>query len=257
MREEALTRGVRPEIVDQAFAGLAEPLPLPLERDKTQAELTQTIESYISHRVNPATIRSGRAMMQQHRALLDRVSRAYGVPAPVLVAIVGLESNYGRFSGVQPTIPVLATLAWDPRRAALFRQELFSALEILNRGDIEVERMRGSWAGAMGQPQFMPSSYLQYAVDFDGDGRRDIWNSPADVFASIGNYLKLHGWQAGARWGREVAIPAPGSSTFRPAKAAAAPCTTCSVHCRSINGALSEQNSPEAPRCPKPTFPLR
>lgn len=144
VREEALTRGIRPEIVDQALGGLTEPLALPLERDKTQTELTQTIEQYISRRVNAVTIRRGRAMMQQQRALLARVARAYGVPAPVLVAIWGLESNYGRFSGVQPTIPVLTTLAWDPRRATLFRQELFSALDILNRGDIEIDQMRGS-----------------------------------------------------------------------------------------------------------------
>lgn len=207
VRDEALDRGIRPGIVDQAFAGLEGPLALPLQRDRTQAEVNQTVDTYISRRVNQTAVRRGRAMMQRHRALLDRVSQAYGVPAPVLVAIWGLESNYGGFSGREPTIPVLATLAWDPRRATFFRRELFGALDILNRGDIELERMRGSWAGAMGQPQFMPSSYLTWAVDFDGDGRRDIWNSVADIFASIGNYLKQHGWQEGIRWGREVAIP--------------------------------------------------
>ena len=100
----------------------------------------------------------------------------------------------------------MATLAWDPRRATFFRGELFNALEILNRGDIELSKLKGSWAGAMGQPQFMPSSYLQYAEDYDGDGRRDIWGSPADVFASIANYLKGHGWTADERWGREVSV---------------------------------------------------
>jgi membrane-bound lytic murein transglycosylase B len=207
VRAEALARGIRSEIIDQAFAGLDEPLALPMERDRAQPEATQTIEQYISRHAGPAAIRRGRAAMQQNRALLGRVSRAYGVPAPVLVAVWGVESNYGRFSGVQPTIPVLTTLAWDPRRAGFFRQELFGALDILNRGDIEIEQMHGSWAGAMGQPQFMPSSYLSYAVDFDGDGRRDIWTSPADILASIGNYLKQHGWQQDKRWGREVAIP--------------------------------------------------
>jgi membrane-bound lytic murein transglycosylase B len=207
VRAEVLTRGIREEIVDQAFAGLDEPLALPLERDRAQSEATQTIEQYISRRMTPAGVRRGRAMMRQHRALLARVSRAYGVPVPVLVAVWGLESNYGRLSGAQPTIPVLATLAWDPRRSDLFRRELFGALDILNRGDIELEQMRGSWAGAMGQPQFMPSSYLAWAVDFDGDGRRDIWKSPEDIFASIGNYLKQHGWIAGRRWGREVTVP--------------------------------------------------
>src|SRR5262249_8967557 len=121
--------------------------------------------------------------------------------------IWGLESNYGRFSGVRPTIAALATLAWDQRRSTLFRRELFDALEILNHDDIEPSKMRGSWAGAMGQPQFMPSSYLKYAEDFDGDGRRDIWRSDAAVLASIANYLKGHGWTAGGTWGREVKLP--------------------------------------------------
>jgi membrane-bound lytic murein transglycosylase B len=117
-----------------------------------------------------------------------------------------MESNYGRFSGVRPTVPALATLAWDPRRSAFFRGELFDALEILNRGDIDLPRLKGSWAGAMGQTQFMPSSYLKFAEDFDGDGKRDIWSTPADVFASIANSLKGHGWAADQDWGREVAV---------------------------------------------------
>jgi membrane-bound lytic murein transglycosylase B len=117
-----------------------------------------------------------------------------------------MESNYGGFTGVRPIVAALATLAWDPRRAAFFRGELFNALEILNRGDIDFEHLRGSWAGAMGQVQFMPSSYLQFAEDDDGDGRKDIWSTPADVFASIANYLKHRGWKAGEPWGREVTV---------------------------------------------------
>jgi membrane-bound lytic murein transglycosylase B len=134
------------------------------------------------------------------------VSKRYGVAPQILVAVWGLESNFGRFAGVRPTIPTLATLAYDPRRSALFRAELFNALEILNRGDIELTRLKGSWAGALGQPQFLPSSYLQYAQDFDDDGRRDIWASMPDVFASIAYYLQQHGWTDGVRWGREVRI---------------------------------------------------
>jgi peptidoglycan lytic transglycosylase B len=130
------------------------------------------------------------------------------VPPEILVSVWGLESNFGRFSGVRPTIAALATLAWDPRRSSLFRRELMNALEILNRGDVELADLRGSWAGAMGQVQFMPSSYLKYAEDFDGDGRRDIWSTPADIFASIGNYLKGYGWIDGQRWGLEVDVPA-------------------------------------------------
>jgi membrane-bound lytic murein transglycosylase B len=122
------------------------------------------------------------------------------------MAVWGIESNFGRFTGGRPIVGALATLAWDPRRSTLFRSELFSALEILDRGYIELPNMRGSWAGAMGQPQFMPSSYLKYAEDFDGDSRRDIWGSHADIFASIANYLKGYGWVAGERWGREVML---------------------------------------------------
>jgi membrane-bound lytic murein transglycosylase B len=124
------------------------------------------------------------------------------------VAVWGLESNYGRFSGVRPTVPVLVTLAYDGRRAALFRSELLDALRIVDRGDIELARLKGSWAGAMGQPQFLPSSYLQYAQDFDEDGRRDIWSSVPDVLASIAFYLKSRGWENGQLWGRRVSLPA-------------------------------------------------
>jgi membrane-bound lytic murein transglycosylase B len=145
-------------------------------------------------------------MFARHRELLETIAQRYEITPATLVAIWGAESNFGRFSGVRPTVPALATLAYDPRRSALFRRELFSALEILDRGHIDLADMRGSWAGAMGQPQFMPSSYLQYAQDFDGDGRRDIWESPGDIFASIANYLKGHGWSGGRRWGREVKV---------------------------------------------------
>ncbi len=126
----------------------------------------------------------------------------------IIAAVWGLETNFGRFSGIRPTVAALATLAWDPRRATFFRNELFDALEILNRGDIDLAHLQGSWAGAMGQVQFMPSSYLKYAEDYDGDGRRDIWSTPSDVFASIANYLAGHGWSDGQPWGREVRVPA-------------------------------------------------
>jgi membrane-bound lytic murein transglycosylase B len=126
------------------------------------------------------------------------------------VAVWGLESNFGRFSGVRPTIQALATLAWEGRRGDFFRGELMNALEIVDRGYIGLDQLRGSWAGAMGQPQFMPSSYLEWAQDFDDDGDRDIWRSEADVFASIANYLREHGWVPDFTWGREVRLPASG-----------------------------------------------
>ena len=207
LRAEAQGRGIKPEILDRAFQGI-EPLPQVLERDRVQAEFTLDFDGYLKRRLTAATVRTARAMYTRHRTLVQRVATAYGVEPRLLISVWGLESNFGRFAGVRPTVATLATLAYDGRRGALFRAELLSALEILNRGDIEFERLRGSWAGALGQPQFMPSSYLRYAQDFDGDGRRDIWSSQPDVFASIAYYLQQHGWHRGTTWGREVRIPA-------------------------------------------------
>jgi membrane-bound lytic murein transglycosylase B len=206
VRAEALARGIRQDIVDAALEDVREPQPIILERDRAQAEKVLSLENYLSRRLTPKLIRAGREAFARHRALLDEIGQRYGVPPRVIVAIWGAESNFGRFSGVRPSVSALATLAWDPRRAAFFRGELFDALEILNRGDIDLAHLRGSWAGAMGQVQFMPSSYLAFAEDYDGDGRRDIWSTPADVFASIANYLKGHGWAAGQTWGREVSV---------------------------------------------------
>jgi membrane-bound lytic murein transglycosylase B len=203
VRKEALDRGIRESIVDEAL-NIEEPLPIVLERDRTQAETVLSLEAYLARRLTAKRIRTGREMLERHHELLARVTEKYGVPSRVIVAIWGVESEYGRLSGIRPTITALATLAWDPRRSTFFRGELFDALEILNRGDIEFARLKGSWAGAMGQPQFMPSSYLKYAEDFNGDGRKDIWGTPADVFASIANYLKGRGWVADETWGREV-----------------------------------------------------
>jgi peptidoglycan lytic transglycosylase B len=204
-RAEAAERGIRAEVLDQALEGV-EPVEQILERDRSQAEFTLNLESYLRRRLTPAIIRTAQKMYTDRRSLLTRIGDKYGVNPRVVVAVWGLESNFGRFAGVRPTIPTLATLAYDQRRSAMFRNELFSALEILNRGDIELDHLKGSWAGALGQPQFMPSSYLQYAEDFDGDGRRDIWTSEPDVFASIANYLKQHGWAKGESWGREVKL---------------------------------------------------
>ena len=206
LRAEAAARGIRPEIIDQAFAGV-EPVAQILERDRSQAEFTLDLETYLRRRLTRQTVRTAQEMYSRHRTLLQRIGKQYSVNPRIVVAVWGLESNFGRFSGVRPTIPTLTTLAYDTRRGTMFRNELFSALEILNRGDIELDRLKGSWAGALGQPQFMPSSYLQYAQDFDGDGRRDIWESEPDVFASVANYLKEHGWADGHAWGREVKLP--------------------------------------------------
>ena len=206
LRAEALTRGIRPEILDAAFAEI-QPVEQILERDRTQAEFALDLTSYLRRRLTRRTVQTAQQMHTEYHDLLAAVGKKYGVQPRVITAVWGLESNFGRFAGVRPTIPALATLAYDPRRATLFRKELFSALEIVNRGDIELEHLKGSWAGALGQPQFMPSTYLEFAQDFDGDGRRDIWASQADVFASVAHYLKEHGWSDRSTWGREVKVP--------------------------------------------------
>jgi membrane-bound lytic murein transglycosylase B len=207
VRADALARGIRPEIVDEALAAVETPVDTVLERDRAQAEFTLALDQYLKRRLTPALVRTAQSMLNTHRTLLTRVAGRYAVSPRVLVAVWGLESNFGRFAGVRPTIPALATLAYDQRRGPFFRAELLNALEILNRGDIELKNLKGSWAGALGQPQFMPSSYLQYAQDFDGDGRRDIWKSEPDIFASVAFYLQQHGWSNKTTWGREVTIP--------------------------------------------------
>ena len=205
LRTEALNRGIRPEVLDAAFADVT-PVEQILDRDRTQAEFALDLTAYLKRRLTRRTVQTAQQMYTQYHDLLRAVGMKYGVQPRIITAVWGLESNFGRFAGVRPTIPALATLAYDPRRATLFRNELFSALEIVNRGDIELERLKGSWAGALGQPQFMPSTYLEFAQDFDGDGRRDIWTSQGDVFASVAHYLKEHGWSASGTWGREVKI---------------------------------------------------
>jgi membrane-bound lytic murein transglycosylase B len=207
IRRDALAAGVRPATIDAALATI-DAQPVVLERDRSQAEFTLTLGQYVERRLTPALLRLATAHARSERPLLLKVERAHKVPRSVLVSVWGLESNFGRFAGVRPTVPVLATLAYDGRRAALFRGELLNALRIVDRGDIELDRLKGSWAGAMGQPQFLPSSYLKFAQDFDGDGKRDIWTSLPDVFASIAFYLASNGWTAGEPWGRRVTLPA-------------------------------------------------
>lgn len=207
IRADALARGIREEVLDEALATVEAPVDTVLERDRAQTEFTLALDQYLKRRLTPALVRTAQAMLNKHRTILTKIGGHYSVSPRVLVAVWGLESNFGRFAGVRPTIPALATLAYDQRRAPFFRAELLNALEILNRGDIELKNLKGSWAGALGQPQFMPSSYLQYAQDFDGDGRRDIWKSEPDIFASVAFYLQQHGWSNRTTWGREVTIP--------------------------------------------------
>ena len=204
LRTEALAKGVSQATIDSALTNV-EPVTVVVARDRAQPELVQSLDSYVAQRLTPSRIEKGRALARTHADVLTRIEKTYGLSAPMMVSIWGLESNYGAFTGSYPTIAALATLAYDGRRP-LFRTELFEALKIVDQGRATAADLKGSWAGAMGQPQFMPSSYLTHAVDFDGDGRADIWTSLPDVFASMANYLKNSGWQAGERWGREVRI---------------------------------------------------
>jgi membrane-bound lytic murein transglycosylase B len=208
LKVEAVERGISADVAARALDGLT-PLPVVVERDRGQAETVLSIDEYVRRRLTPRLARRAREMAATHRTLLQKVGAAYGVQPRYLVAVWGLESNFGRFTGVRPTVQALATLAYDGRRGTLFRNELFDALRIVERGHASLDHLKGSWAGAMGQPQFMPSSYLKYAEDFDNDGTRDIWGNPSDVFASIANYLKAYGWDGEATWGRPVRLPEP------------------------------------------------
>jgi membrane-bound lytic murein transglycosylase B len=209
MKEQALAAGISAATVEAALTGL-EPLEVVVERDRTQAETVLTIDQYLQRRLTRRFVRSAVEQARTHRRTLAAIEKKYEVPGSVIVAIWGMESNFGGFTGTRPIIQALATLAWDGRRGAFFTAELMHALNILDKGYIDLESMRGSWAGAMGQTQFMPSSYIAHAQDYDGDGRRDIWKTLPDVFASIANYLKAYGWNDAQTWGREVKLPKGG-----------------------------------------------
>jgi len=202
---EARSRGFDEALLNDTLVGL-QPLPRVVERDRSQAETTLTLDRYYRTRITARVIRLGREHAAADRTTLHNIQAAYGVPPGIVLAIWGVESRYGQFSGATPVFQALATLAWQPRRSDFFRGELFKALTIASGGYIDAKTMTGSWAGAMGQPQFMPSSYLEHAVDFDNDGQRDIWKSRADTLASIANYLKSYGWKGGETWGREVSV---------------------------------------------------
>jgi len=204
---EANGRGFDERLIEDTLVGI-EPLPRVIQADRSQAELSPGLDRYLSTRITRTVVNRGRAQSKEHRALLSRIEKEYGVQRRFVLSIWGMESRFGRVTGREPIFRALATLAWEPRRASFFRGELFDALTMVQRKHIEAKSMTGSWAGAMGQTQFMPSSYLKYAVDFDKDGRRDIWRSVPDALASIANYLKGYGWQAGETWGREVRVSA-------------------------------------------------
>jgi membrane-bound lytic murein transglycosylase B len=206
VRQEALAAGISAPTVDLALSGI-EPIPRVIELDRRQPETTQTYEQYLHQVVNPRR-KHARQQLLANRALLAEVGKRYGVQPRFIVALWGVESSFGTGSGKFPVVGALATLAYDGRRSDFFRGELMNALKIIDQDHFDPKDMLGSWAGAMGQSQFMPSSFLLYAVSYDGDGRRDIWHSRPDVFASIANYLSQSGWHGDESWGRTVRLPA-------------------------------------------------
>lgn len=208
LKVDAENYGISKPVINRALPDTLNPIPRILELDRTQPEGSPDFERYIKSAVSPQRIEKGREKILAYRRLLNDVENAYNVDRQVIVALWGIETMYGKNTGGYDVVNALATLAYDGRRGLYFRDELFKALKILDEGHIRLSQMKGSWAGAMGQSQFMPSSFFKFAVDYDKDGRRDIWRSEADVFASTANYLALCGWKKGVPWGRKVRLPA-------------------------------------------------
>ena len=206
MTNRALAEGVSPGTVQAAFAGL-QPNTRIIELEGAQPEFTRTFWQYMDNAISQTRVDNGRARYAQHRSLLDRVERDFGVPGNYLVAFWGLETNFGSYLGEFDVIRALATLTYYDRRAELFGAELIAALQLIDRGWVRRDQLVGSWAGAIGNTQFLPTTYRRFAVDYDGDGRRDLFGSLPDVFGSSANYLSEIGWESGYIWGREVRLP--------------------------------------------------
>ncbi len=205
VRQIAIEQGVSKSTIDKAFFELSPNLDI-LEADRKQAEFSQNFWHYINKRVNQTRLNNGYDTLKQNTSLLNKVSQKYGVPNYILVSFLGLESNYGTYTGKLSLIQSLATLAFDPRRSDFFTRELVTLLKLIDKGKIPIDA-KGSWAGAMGAVQFMPSNVQAYGVDADKDGIVDLWNSQEDIYTSAANFLKHLGWKKGQRWGREVTIP--------------------------------------------------
>ncbi len=208
VKAEAIAQGIRPEIVHKALKGISAPNRRVLNLDRSQPEKRLTFLKYRNTRADAFRIKLGKRELKKYRPLLEQVSRQYGVSPCFIVSFWGLETSYGRFMGSFPVIKSLTTLAYDNRRATFFRKQLMYALRILNEGHVSLAKFKGEWAGASGHPQFLPSSWFNFAVDHDGDGRKDIWNNLGDAFASISNYLIQNGWKSGEPWAIPVHTPA-------------------------------------------------
>lgn len=206
LERTALDSGIQASTLETVLPTV-EPVEAVIRADRNQPEFVATFADYLGRRATEERVARGRELYTEHRALLDRLTRQFGVPGQYVVAFWGLETNYGGYLGNIPVFNSLSTLACDARRSAYFTDQFIDALRIVDRGDVEHGTMLGSWAGAMGQTQFMPSAYLQHAVDGDGDGRVDLWGSTPDALTSAANFLRNIGWQPGERWGREVLLP--------------------------------------------------
>ncbi|MDZ5604517.1 lytic murein transglycosylase [Pseudomonas sp. RP23018S] len=205
-RQQALQAGITASVFDRAFLGVTPDMDV-IKADRSQPEFSRPVWEYLDGALSPLRVRNGKRLLEQHAELLARLEQRYGVDRQVLVSVWGMESNFGQFQGSKSVIRSLATLAYEGRRPQFAQDQLIAALQILQDGDIQPDAMRGSWAGAMGQTQFIPTTYATHAVDFDGDGRRDIWNSTPDALASTAHYLQSSGWKRGQPWGFEVQVP--------------------------------------------------
>jgi membrane-bound lytic murein transglycosylase B len=207
LKAEAGSRGFSRESINSAFSEIREPVKSIVAKDRNQPEVVESYADYINRRVTSWRKINGKRLIKKHEVLLKKIAHEYGVHPRFIVAIWGMETNYGTVPLKEPVFSALATLAYDKRRGDYFRAQFFAALTILDKGFAPYEKMKSSWAGAMGQCQFMPDNYIKYAVDYDKDGKRDIWNTEADVFASIANYLSSSGWEDNQTWGRPVILP--------------------------------------------------
>lgn len=208
VRKDALAQGISPAVFDEAFRGIHEPSRQIKGLARSQPEHRLSYSKYLHSRVDKYRIVVGRQQYKKNKAMLDEIAAHFGVDPCFIMAFWGMETSYGSYMGDFPVVKSLATLAYDSKRRDFFRNELFLALHILNDGHVTLSRFKGEWAGASGHPQFLPSSWVKYAVDYDGDGRKDIWDSKPDAFASIANYMKKNGWKTGEPWAIYVKLPA-------------------------------------------------
>ncbi len=207
-------QGINQRVVDKAFRETNKPITRIIELDRNQPEFTLTLQQYLSRTVSDVRVKKARQRVAENRELLNEIADKYKVQPRFIVALWGIETDFGRVSGGYNVVSALSTLIWDGRREKYFKKELVNALKIQQEGHIGPTEMKGSWAGAMGQCQFMPSSFNRFAVDYNGDGHKDIWGTKEDVFASIANYLSRSGWKVDETWGREVKLPARFNKKF-------------------------------------------